>query len=89
MKRMGNFLIMLGFFLVVLFVLSDIATSPQFGLFLVGAALAGLGFVLRAAAKPVERIPSGRFQTLNRLRGRSSADKKPGSPPVENIQKKK
>jgi hypothetical protein len=89
MRRLGNFLIMLGFFLVVLFLLSDIAASPQFGLFLVGAALAALGFVFRSIAKPVERIPSGRFQTINRLRGRSSANKKSGSKPVDDISKKK
>jgi hypothetical protein len=63
--RVGNFLVVIGVLVILIFVASDISNQPVFPLFCSGAALLGLGAFLRIRnAQPGESKPSGRFGLL-------------------------
>ena len=64
MRKIAFFLIILGIFLLVLYLLSDIAGSPAIGLLLVGGLLFGLGIWIRTTARPPEKPESTRFRTI-------------------------
>jgi hypothetical protein len=64
--RVGNFFVLVGIGLFVLFMFSEAAKSPTLGYFCWSAILLTLGFMLRAQWKrPVQ--PSGRFSLLKGL----------------------
>jgi hypothetical protein len=75
--RVGTFFMLVGFALIVLFVLTDIADAPQFGYFFLGAlgVTAGVLFLWRAPGTPPPP-PSGRFRVLKNISNRNKAKKK-------------
>lgn len=73
--RVGNFLVVIGVLVILIFLASDLSSQPVFPLFCSGAALIGFGAYLRIRnAQPGEDKPSGRFGLLNR--GKKSKDEK-------------
>ncbi len=72
-NRVGTFLVLLGFLLVGLYILSDIAQAPVCNFFLFGILFLGVGLVLwfRNPAPPPQ--PSGRFRLI---RGRGKKPNK-------------
>ncbi len=65
--RVGTFFLLVGFGLVVLFILSDAAKQTSFSYFCWGTILLVVGFAFRAQYK--KSIPqSGRFSVFKRLK---------------------
>jgi hypothetical protein len=65
--RVGNFLVVIGVLVILIFLASDISSQPVFPLFCSGAALIGIGAYLRIRnAQPGEDKPSGRFRLFHR-----------------------
>jgi len=61
--RVGNFLVVIGVLVILIFIASDLSSQTVYPLFCSGAALLGLGAFLRIRnAKPGEDKPSGRFR---------------------------
>jgi hypothetical protein len=75
--RIGTFFMVVGFALIVLFVLTDIANSPQFGYFFLGAlgVVGGVLLLWRTPGAPPPP-PSGRFRLLKNISNRNKAKKK-------------
>jgi hypothetical protein len=72
-KRAGTFFIVLGVFLVALFISSDAVKAPYYPLICSGAILLGLGWFLRVRNRePEEAKPSGRFRIFS---GKPKTDK--------------
>lgn len=72
--RVGSFFIMVGFFLILLFIVSDSAGKVIFDYFCWGTFLLVVGFLFRAQyKKSVE--PSGRFGIFKRLSSKKPKDK--------------
>ena len=71
LPRIGTFLIVIGLGLLVLFIGSVFSSAAQLSYFLLSAAAFFLGTVLRRRAT---HQPSGRFGSINRLRGRNRKD---------------
>lgn len=62
-RRAGTFFIVLGVFLVVLFISSDAVQAPYYPLICSAALLLGLGWFLRVRNRePEQAKPSGRFR---------------------------
>ena len=88
MKKFGNFLVLIGFFLLALFALSYSAHKPEYSLIIAGFSLFFFGILVRSRAKQVERTPSGRFRTFNRIFGRQeNKEGQPGTPQRETQKK--
>jgi len=66
MRRFGNFLILIGLLLAVLFVFSDIAKSTDFTLLVVGGVLVLVGFFLKAASPKSSTEPAQHFRILRK-----------------------
>jgi sugar phosphate permease len=79
MRKVGVFLIMVGVFLMALYLLSDVAGSARIGLLLSGGLVLGLGIWIFTRTKPEEKPKNTRFQTLRQMKNR----------PVKSEEKKK
>ncbi len=82
-RRTGGFLIGLGLFLLVLFVISDSVSQPEFGLLAGGAGGIGLGsFFLVTHPKP-KAPPAPRFRLIRGIKDEPVPKKeaKPPAPP--------
>ena len=77
--RLGNFFIIVGVALVVLFVISDLGDKPAFGYFFFGLVTVVLGVYLRWRSPNQPAAPAGRFTIIKRMRERKAA--KPAGPP--------
>ncbi len=67
-KPLGSFLFFVGLILLVLFVFSDIAEQPQFGLFAGGAVCLILAVALwLTSPRPAPGEPPARFRTVKKL----------------------
>ncbi len=78
LPRIGNFLILVGAGLMMVFIGSIQGNVPQFGYFFFSLIALFLGFILRRRAKRADRVgaaQSERFRTLRKLRGKGK-DKK-------------
>ena len=64
--RIGTFLLLLGFFFFIFFLLSDFADTPNFDWLFLGLLLAAVGFGLRRRASPPP--PAGRFSRIQKMR---------------------
>jgi len=66
--RIGTFLFIVGFALIVLFILSDVGNTPQFGYFFLGVlgVLGGVALWWRAPSGPPPPS-SGRFRLLRSM----------------------
>ncbi|MDP2976646.1 MAG: hypothetical protein Q8N45_10610 [Anaerolineales bacterium] len=73
LPRIGNFFILVGAGLMMVFIGSIQGNVPKFDYFGFSLIALFLGFILRRRAKP--RLKSGRFSTLGKLRG-AGKDKK-------------
>lgn len=74
--RVGNFLVVIGILVILIFLASDLSSQPVFPLFCTGAALIGFGAYLRLRnAQPGEDKPSGRFGLLRRGKKESKEEK--------------
>lgn len=76
MRKIGVFLIMIGIFLLVLYLYSDMAGSPRVALLLAGGILLGLGIWILVATQPEEKPKSTRFRTVRQMKNRSAPTKK-------------
>lgn len=65
-RRFGGFLIALGILCLVLFVMSDIAGQMEAAWMLGGAALVGLGILLRISHPAPQAQPNPRFRILKK-----------------------
>ena len=75
--RVGNFLLVLGVLVIVLFVVSDFADQTVFPLFCSGATLLVFGAYLRLRnVQPGEDKPSGRFSLLRGGKKEGKGEKK-------------
>jgi hypothetical protein len=75
--RVGNFLLVLGVLVIILFVVSDFADQTVFPLFCSGAALLGFGAYLRLRnPQSAEDKPSGRFRLLRGGKKEGKGEKK-------------
>ncbi len=66
LRRLGFFLLLMGFFFIALFFISDAADSPNFFLFFGGLLVAYLGWLVRQASKPPPS-DTGRFRTARKV----------------------
>jgi len=62
--RIGTFLLVLGVFFFIFFLVSDFARQPDFDWLFLGVLLVAVGFGLRRRAAPPP--PAGRFSGLNK-----------------------
>jgi hypothetical protein len=62
--RIGTFLLVLGVFFFILFLVSDFAKQPDFDWLFLGVLLAAVGFIFRRRAAPPPS--AGRFSGLNK-----------------------
>jgi hypothetical protein len=69
--RFGTFFILVGLVLLILFLGSVFSGKLRLSYFLLSAAAFFLGNLLQRRAP---RLPSGRFDTINKLRGRNRQD---------------
>ena len=76
-RKLGQFSIALGVFLLVMFVFSDIAKQAEFGLLLAGLAGLGFGIFMLVTNPAPQPTPSPRFRIL---KGRKN-EPQPKSPP--------
>lgn len=72
--RLGTFFLVVGIGLLVFFVLSESAGSPNFSYFCWGAVILIIAFIFRAQYKKAVS-PSGRFSILKKLTPKSKEDK--------------
>ena len=77
MNKVGTFFLLLGAFLIALFLLSDVAESPSFGLLLFGGLIFIGGILLKIKAPKREIEANTRFQAIKKYRDRPP---KPGKP---------
>lgn len=68
-RRIGQFLFLLGFFLVFLFIVTDIGQEPKYELFFWGLVGLIIGAIMIARNRPKPK-ESGRFRLLRNLRSR-------------------
>jgi hypothetical protein len=64
--RVGTFFILIGFYLLVLFIASDFAQMTDFDYLFLAVLAIGIGWVLQRRRQPPP--PSGRFSSLRKLR---------------------
>ena len=76
--RIGTFLLVLGVFFFIFFLVSDFAKQPDFDWLFLGALLVIFGFGFRSRAAPPP--PAGRFSRLNKYlaKRKESKGKKKG-----------
>jgi drug/metabolite transporter (DMT)-like permease len=76
--RIGTFLFFFGVCLIVLFILTDLASQPNFAYFLLGAVAIITGGVLwwRTPSGEAPPPPPGRFRMLKNLSNRAKPKKK-------------
>ena len=74
-RKIGQFFMLLGGFLLVLFVTSDIADDPEFNLFFFGLAGLVIGIILYNQDRP-EKPESARFRWIRSMLARSSRGRK-------------
>jgi len=72
--RLGTFFLAVGIGLLVFFILSESAGSPNFSYFCWGAVILTIAFIFRAQYKKAVN-PSGRFSILKRLMPKAKEDK--------------
>jgi hypothetical protein len=72
--RVGTFFLLVGLGLLVFFMLSEAAETPQFNYFCVSMVLLILGFMFRAQYRK-QIASSGRFSLIRRIFGRRGGDK--------------
>lgn len=70
MRRTGNFLIFLGIFLIGLFLLSDIASTPNFRLLVFGGISFLAGVISKWTSPKEERPQNTRFRLIRNMRDR-------------------
>jgi hypothetical protein len=76
-QRIGTFLFFLGFCLIVLFVLTDMATKPNFIYFFLGAiAIVGGGLLWWRAPSGPPPPNTGRFRLIKNISNRAKPKKK-------------
>ena len=83
MRKVGEFLIMLGVLLVALYLLSDMAHSPNPLLLIFGGLILVLGIWLRINHKPEEKPQSSRFQRIRQRKESSARPKTDKKKPQE------
>ena len=66
-NRVGTFFILLGITLIALFILSDMAKSPTYGLLVFGFVSLGLGIFMWFRDPPPPKEPTGRFRILKTM----------------------
>jgi len=76
-RRIGQFLALLGAFLVALFILSDISKLPEYGLLGGGAVLLVVGIVFVIGNPKPAPEPNPRFKMLKKLREKTKKGPKP------------
>ena len=64
--RIGTFLLVLGVFFFIFFLVSDFAKQPDFDCFFLGTLLVIIGFGLRRRAAPPP--PASRFSRIRKIR---------------------
>jgi len=72
--RVGTFFLAVGIGLLVFFILSESAGSPNFSYFCWGAIILSIAFIFRGQYKKAVN-PSGRFSILKRLMPKRKEDK--------------
>jgi hypothetical protein len=70
MNRIGNFLLFLGVFLIGLFLLSDIANTPNFSLLVYGGISFLAGIISKWTGPKADRPPNTRFRLIRSVRDR-------------------
>ena len=77
MRKTGTFFLLLGTFLIMLFLLSDIANSPSFSLLVFGGIffIGGVLFKIKSPAKSAPS-PSTRFQYIKSMKNRPKMSRK-------------
>ncbi|HZW03431.1 MAG TPA: hypothetical protein VFF68_05870 [Anaerolineaceae bacterium] len=78
--RFGTFFLLIGGGLLLLFVLSDLAGSPQLSLLAYGVLLVVAGILLRIRGPQARERHESRFRTLRRLRAQHNPDSSPTPP---------
>ncbi|MGC8856900.1 MAG: hypothetical protein ACP5QU_08880 [Anaerolineae bacterium] len=68
--RVGTFFILIGFYLLVLFIASDFAKMTDFDYLFLAVLAMGIGWVLQRRRPPPP--PAGRFSSLRKLREKLS-----------------
>jgi hypothetical protein len=88
LRKLGGFLILFGLFLLALFVFSDMANQPEFGLLLAGMGGTLLGIFILVTNPAPKADPNPRFRLVRGVKsqpqpkGPPSGDKPaPGGPP--------
>ena len=76
-NRIGKFLLLIGMGLIFLFLLSDIARSPDFNLLILGGLVSIAGILLIWSNPPPPPPPSGRLGLFRRKK-KEEEKKKPG-----------
>ncbi len=75
--RFGQFLVVIGIFLIFLFFLSDLGKQPQFNMLFAGLFLVAIGAILLIrGAEP--RQSSGRFRTAKKIWNRNKNKEEDG-----------
>jgi hypothetical protein len=67
-RRLGIFIMLIGVGLIAIYIISDLAGTPDLLYLLSGAVLSVGGFFLRRSHKPPPPPPSSRFRILKRKR---------------------
>ncbi len=76
-RRMGQFLVLLGAFLVGLFIFSDISKLPEYGLLGGGVVLLVVGIVFIVGNPKPPPEPNPRFKMLKKIREKTRKGPKP------------
>jgi hypothetical protein len=71
-RRIGIFLILVGFGLIGFFVFSDLASQPSFGTLAIGTLALVAGIAIMVTNPAPEPHPSPRFRTLNKIMKRDN-----------------
>ena len=66
-SRLGTFFLVLGVGVLILFITSDLAQTPDFDLLFIAILLIGVGWLFQRRKPP--KPASGRFSMLRRIRG--------------------
>jgi len=75
--RVGTFFLLVGLGLLIFFMLSESAQTPQFNYFCGSMVLLIIGFFFRAQYRK-QTASSGRFNTIRRILSRRGGDEKDG-----------
>ena len=75
-SRIGTFFVLVGVGLMIFFLMSDAASSPQLSYFCWGTVILTLGFIFRGQFKKPAGPPSGRFSVFKRFKRKPKEEKK-------------